>query len=156
RRAQGAGDRRRARCRGGVVIRDGALAGVLLALVARAALATTQVHAVMGTFLRVDVADDVPLATFDDCFAEARALDRAFSRFDPASELVRVNAAGGGPASERFRRTLARAMALAGETEGTFDVSVGALTALWRAPMRPGRADVAAARRTVGRVSVEV
>lgn len=129
------------------------LAG-LLALVASTAAAATQVHYVMGTFLRVDVDDDVTPDVFGGCFAAARDLDRTFSRFDPASELVRVNAAGGGAAGAEFRRAVGQALALTRTTHGTFDVSVGALTALWRAPRAPGREAVAAARRTVGRVAV--
>ena len=124
-------------------------------LLASTAGASTQVHYVMGTFLRVVVDDDVPPSAFDGCFARARALDRTFSRFDPASELVRVNAAAGGPASAEFRDVLVRGLALARATGGTFDPSVGAVTALWRAPARPAADAVAAARRTVGRVAVD-
>jgi len=124
--------------------------------VATAAQATTQVHYVMGTFLRVVVDDDVDLSTFDGCFAEARALDRMFSRFDPASELVRLNDAGGGLASEPFRNVLGQALALGAATGGAFDVSVGAATALWRtAAGVPDARAVSVARASVGRVAVE-
>jgi thiamine biosynthesis lipoprotein len=108
----------------------------------------------MGTFLRVDVAGDARPAAFDGCFAAARMLDRTFSRFDSASELVRLNTTGGGPASETFRRALAEALVLGRATGGAFDVSVGALTALWREPGTPARAAVAAARRTLGHVAI--
>jgi thiamine biosynthesis lipoprotein len=128
---------------------------VVLALPASAARAATQVHYVMGTLLRVDVDGDVAPAVFAPCFAAARALDRTFSRFDPASELVRVNAAGGGPASPSFRAGLDAAMALARATGGTFDVTVGASTALWRRPRPPARGEVAAARASVGDVRIE-
>jgi thiamine biosynthesis lipoprotein len=126
----------------------------LLALVASTAAATTQVHYVMGTMLRVDVDDDVAPAVLAPCFAQARDLDRTFSRFDPTSELTRLNASGGGAASPSFRAAIARAIELTRTTGGAFDVSVGALTALWRAPATPGRDAVAAARRTVGKVAV--
>jgi thiamine biosynthesis lipoprotein len=129
------------------------LAG-LLALVASAAAAGTQVHYAMGTFLRVDVDDDVAPDLLGPCFAAARSLDRTFSRFDPTSELVRLNATGGGAASAELRRSVDQALELTRATRGTFDVSVGALTALWRAPGTPRREAVAAARRTVGRVAV--
>src|SRR6185436_13752349 len=127
----------------------------LLATVVSTASATTQMHYVMGTFLRVVVDDEVPPVVFDGCFARARELDRTFSRFDPASELVRLNASGGGPASDDFRRVLARATVLTLATGGTFDVSVGAVTALMRLPGPPDRASLASARRTVGRIAVE-
>jgi thiamine biosynthesis lipoprotein len=126
----------------------------LLVLVASTATATTQVHYVMGTMLRVDVDDDVALDAFAPCFAAARDLDRTFSRFDPTSELARLNAAGSGTASEGFRRAVEHARELTRATHGAFDVSVGALSALWRAPDAPGRAAVVAARRTIGKVAV--
>jgi thiamine biosynthesis lipoprotein len=126
---------------------------VLLAIATPAAGAT-QIHYVMGTFLRVVVDDDVPPSTFAGCFAAARRLDRTFSRFDPASELVRLNAAGGGAASADVRNALARAMALADVTHGSFDVSAGAVTSLWRAIEPPTPASIASARRTVGHVAV--
>jgi thiamine biosynthesis lipoprotein len=50
---------------------------------------------------------------------------------------------------------LDRALALARATDGAFDPSVGAVTALWRAPERPDAAAIAAARRSVGRVVVD-
>jgi thiamine biosynthesis lipoprotein len=127
----------------------------LLATLASNASATTQVHYVMGTFLRVVVDDEVPPAVFDGCFARARSLDRTFSRFDPSSELARLNAAGGGSASDEFRDVLARAIILAEETGGSFDVTVGAVTALWRMPHAPDHASIVSARRTVGRIAVE-
>ena len=126
----------------------------LLMLTASTAVATTQVHYVMGTMLRVDVDGEVAPEVLAPCFAAARDLDRTFSRFDPASELVRLNAGGGGAASDAFRRAVAQARELTRVTHGAFDVSVGALTALWRASGTPGHAAVAAARRTVGNVSV--
>ena len=127
----------------------------VVVLFASTASASTQVHYVMGTLLRIVVDDDAPPAVFDGCFARARSLDRTFSRFDPASELVRVNATAGGPASAEFRRVLDRALELARATDGTFDPTVGAVTALWRGPERPPVAAVTAARRTVGGVTVD-
>ena len=127
----------------------------VLAGLAPAARATTQVHYVMGTFLRVTVDGDAPLWAFDACFGRARELDRTFSRFDPGSELARLNADGQGAASAGFREALARAMALRAATDGAFDVSAGAVTALWRAPERPSPAAIEAARRTVGAVSID-
>jgi thiamine biosynthesis lipoprotein len=130
------------------------LLAAVLTLLASTAAATTQVHYVMGTMLRVDVDGDVAPDVLGRCFATARELDRTFSRFDPASELVRLNATGGGPASEEFRQGMGQAMELARATHGAFDVSVGALTALWRAPRAPGRDALVAARRTVGDVAL--
>jgi len=131
------------------------IAGLLLLMESAAARATTQIHYVMGTFLRVTVDDPADPGVFAGCFARARALDRTFSRFDPMSELVRLNAAGGGLASPLLRTTLAQAMALRRQTAGTFDVSAGAVTALWREAAVPTAADVAAARATVGVVGLD-
>jgi len=116
--------------------------------------ATTQVHYVMGTFLRVTVDDEVAPGIFDACFARAHALDRTFSRYDATSELVRVNAAGGGAVSDMLRVGLAQARTLGRATGGTFDVSAGAVTALWRVTAPPTAAAIAAARRSVGGVAV--
>jgi FAD:protein FMN transferase len=127
---------------------------LLCVVMAVPAAATTQVHYVMGTYLRVVTDDDVPAAALAGCFTDARTLDRTFSRFDAASELTRLNASGGGPGSPRFRDALAQALALARATDGAFDVSVGALTALWRAPERPAPAAVRAARRSIGGATV--
>jgi FAD:protein FMN transferase len=132
-----------------------ALLLTVFALAAGTAGATTQVHYVMGTMLRVDVDGDVAPDVLGPCFAAARALDRTFSRFDASSELVRLNADGGGDASPTLRRALADAQSLTRRTGGAFDVSVGALTALWRVPGTPSREAVAAARRTVGAVAFD-
>ena len=131
------------------------VAGVFLLIVSPAARATTQVHYVMGTFLRVTVDDVAESGVFAECFTRARVLDRTFSRFDAGSELERLNAGGGGPASPLLRTTLARAMVLRRATGGTFDVSAGAVTTLWRAPVIPSVEDAAAARATVGAVGVD-
>lgn len=128
---------------------------ILLLAIGGPAAATTQVHYVMGTYLRVTTDGDVAPQVFDACFVRARALDRTFSRFDPASELVRLNAAGGGTASPLLRETLREALVLEQATRGAFDVSAGALTALWRMPGRPTGAALAAARRGVGGVAIE-
>jgi thiamine biosynthesis lipoprotein len=134
------------------VRRTAAALGLVASLVS---VASAQIHYVMGTFLRVVVDDDVPPAAFDGCFARARALDRTFSRFDPTSELTRLHATGGGPASDDLRSVLRHAVALARATEGTFDVSAGAVTALWRRPTLPSAVEIRAARGTVGRVAIE-
>ncbi|HXJ34792.1 MAG TPA: FAD:protein FMN transferase [Candidatus Eisenbacteria bacterium] len=132
-----------------------ALALVIGALaVVTGAQAATQVHYVMGAFLRVTVDDDVPARALDACFSDARALDRTFSRYDAGSELTRLNAAGGGPAGPSMRSGLASALELERTTDGAFDVSVGALTRLWRRPSRPDADEIATARATVGAVAL--
>jgi thiamine biosynthesis lipoprotein len=129
------------------------LALLVVAAWVRDGAATTQVHYVMGTYLRVTVDRDVAPAALDGCFAYARQLDRAFSRFDPSSELTSVNASHGGQTSADFRGILGDALALARTTDGAFDVSVGALTSLWRRAARPSDGEIARAAATVGGVT---
>jgi thiamine biosynthesis lipoprotein len=130
---------------------------VLAALPLTAAAAPRpEIHYVMGTYFRI-TADEDARPAMRACFREARRLERVFSRFDPASELSRVHAGGSGPVavSVDFARLLARARALTVATAGAFDVSLGALTELWRRPgVVPSDAELVAARAGVGGVEL--
>jgi thiamine biosynthesis lipoprotein len=88
------------------------------------------------------------------CFAAARRLEAVFSRFDPASELVRVNAGAGSPTpvGRELRDLLARAQTLSTATAGAFDVTVGALSDAWRRGAPP--AEIESARISVGRADL--
>jgi FAD:protein FMN transferase len=134
---------------------------VLLAVVGAtqpvAAAVVTEVHYVMGTYLRVtaDGRDAASTrAALRRCFATARVLDARFSRFDAHSELSRLNAtAADAPiiVSPEMAALLRAALQLRGATGGTFDVSAGALTSLWRtANDWPSAETLATARRTAG------
>lgn len=130
----------------------------LFALVTAAALGTvaqpdrpapfTEIHWVMGTFLRVTAEGPGARAAARACFDDARRLDRTFSRFDAASELARVHAAAGRPTdvSPDFARLLAASLRLTDATGHAFDVTAGALTALWRDGGTPAPAARRAAR----------
>jgi len=105
----------------------------LLALLPRAVSATpvTEVHYVMGTYFRITAAhDDAARArtALRRCFATARQLDELFSRFDPHSELSRLNATVDThlpvTVSAEMAALLTRAQALQTATHGAFDVSV--------------------------------
>jgi len=124
----------------------------LLAAPVRAAT-ETQIHWVMGTYLRVTAEGDGAGPALRECFAEARRLDHVFSRFDPTSELSRLHERRSQPASQTFADLLDRSVLLGRRTDGAFEVTVGALTALWRADTAPAPAAVAAARATVGGVT---
>src|SRR5262249_7748720 len=118
-----------------------AMALVLLPCVARA-VPDTQIHYVMGTYLRITAEGAGAAAGMQACFQEVRRLDDVFSRWTATSELSRLNAAAPGEraVSADMAELLRRSLALSGATDGTFDVAVGPLTALWRRP-EPPRAD---------------
>ncbi|HKA27949.1 MAG TPA: FAD:protein FMN transferase, partial [Candidatus Binatia bacterium] len=138
------------------------LAGMLalLPLAAGAAPQTqqTQVHYVMGTYLRITADGEGAAAGMTACFQEARRLEHVFSRFDATSELSRLNseAAGSWPASDDMARLLDRSRALADATGGVFDVAVGPLTALWRRPGPPNPDEIASARAAAGPTAFRV
>ena len=61
--------------------------------------------------------------------AEIMRLDKIFDRFD--GELYRINSQGGGEASVELCSALEAALALCEQTEGAFDITVGAVSSLW-------------------------
>ena len=130
---------------------------VLLALgslPARAAV--TEIHYVMGSYLRITVdgmAEPAARAAMRRCFMRVQALDARFSRFRPDSELSQVNASADGPSavSGDMRALLARALALRQATGGSFDPTIGRLTRLWRdAETWPSPAEWIAAQPPTG------
>jgi thiamine biosynthesis lipoprotein len=131
---------------------------VALTTVARAE-PVTEVHYVMGTYYRITAEGEDVVPALRGCFQHARRLEQVYSRFDDASELSRVNATAGAPrlVSDEFASLLRRSLALGAATGGAFDVTVGALTELWRdseTPPTPGA--VAAARDRVGAARVRL
>lgn len=116
----------------------------------------TEVHYVMGTYLRITASHpekSEARAAMRRCFAMARRFDALFSRFDPDSELSRLNASGAlrVAVSPDMAALLARALQLEGATDGAFAVSAGALTALWRNAARwPSQQRINAVRRAAG------
>ncbi|HUI24700.1 MAG TPA: FAD:protein FMN transferase [Candidatus Kryptonia bacterium] len=102
-----------------------------------ATAAVTEVHYTMGTYftITIDGADDeTTRAAMRSCFADARRVESVFSRFDSTSELSRVNAdaAPATTVSADMAELISRALELRDATGGTFDVTIGSLTALWR------------------------
>jgi thiamine biosynthesis lipoprotein len=116
------------------------VASAAFGLAAGAAPATpvSEVHYTMGTYfsIRTEGMPEAPArAAMRQCFTEARRLEGIFSRFDRDSELSRLNAnneADRARLSETMADLLRRALLLRDATDGTFDVTIGALTALWR------------------------
>ena len=109
---------------------------LLFATSAHAAV-ITEVHYTMGTYftMTVDAVEDSSARrVMRSCFADARHVETVFSRFDPASELNRVNA---DPAQTialgaDMADLLGRALSLHDATHGAFDVAIGDVTAFWR------------------------
>jgi len=118
----------------------------------------TEIHYVMGTYFQVTAEDSDEArarAAMRACFAIAHDGDQRFSRFDPASELTQLNNSATEPrptvVSTEMAALLRRALDLRALTGGAFDVSIGAVTRLWRTSTDwPLPSSVDAARRTDG------
>jgi thiamine biosynthesis lipoprotein len=88
----------------------------------------------MGTVLEIALYDADP-ALLSRAFARAAELDAMLTRFDPESDLSRLNArAGAGPQSvpADLSQLLDDSIGYSRLTGGTFDVTVGSLLELWR------------------------
>lgn len=136
---------------------------LLAMLVAQpATAAVTEIHYVMGTYLRitVDRADGGEVrAAMRRCFATARDLDDRFSRFQEESELSQLNRNPANPVtvSDEMAALLGAAAKLRTETAGAFDVTAGALTQLWRsAEAWPATDALTVAQRTSGAEAIQL
>ena len=135
------------------------LSAVVTVLVLHAASASaapvTQVHWVMGTYLRVSAEGPGAAPAMRSCFTTARRLDGVFSRYDATSELSRLSAARMLTPSAELADLLERSLLLGRRTGGAFDVTAGALTALWRGETLPTPSAIAAARATRAGVTMD-
>jgi thiamine biosynthesis lipoprotein len=114
----------------------------------------------MGTVLEITLYTGNPArgrAALAELFAVAERLDAAMTLYDPGSDLSKLNrAAGRGPirVDLELAQILEAAIDYARLTQGSFDVTVGPLVALWKragetgAP--PSAAEIARARALVG------
>ena len=77
---------------------------------------------------------------FDAAFSRIAQLNRVLSDYDPESELSRLSRSSpsekGVPVSDPLWTVLARSQALAKQTGGAFDVTVGPYVRLWRRARR--------------------
>jgi FAD:protein FMN transferase len=95
---------------------------------------------------------------FEAAFSYIAAQNRILSDYDPNSELSRLSRTAGSPqgipVSATLWNVLVRAQALANETDGAFDVTVGPYVRLWRRARRnkqmPSSQRLAEARAVVG------
>jgi thiamine biosynthesis lipoprotein len=92
----------------------------------------------MGSELRLTAwtADEAAArSALDAVFAEFERLEALMSTWRPASDVVRINAAAGVqgvPVAADVRDVLRQARQISEWTEGTFDVTFGALTDVWK------------------------
>jgi thiamine biosynthesis lipoprotein len=112
---------------------------------ARKAMATTfEVLLPFGTPSAVEAADDAL-----DLVDQLEAQLTVYREESEVSRLNRLAAAQPVPVEERLFRLLALAARLASETEGAFDVSVGALIKAWGFYRRDGRVPSGEERQSV-------
>jgi len=107
----------------------------------------------MGTLWTAVADRDSAGPALDAALDTVASLERRLSNWSPASELSRLNAAGGGVVSEPLFAVLDSALVLAAATGGAFDPTVEPLTLAWdlRGKGRvPNDAELAAARARVG------
>jgi thiamine biosynthesis lipoprotein len=92
----------------------------------------------MGTLVRIKVyasGEEQARTAFRAGFARIAELDEKLSDYKPGSEVNRLPA----QASSDLFRVLEAAQALAGESGGAFDVTIGRVTRLWREARKAGR-----------------
>jgi FAD:protein FMN transferase len=121
----------------------------------------TEGRPAMGTVLEITLVaagEAEAHAVIERCFAETGRLEMLFTTWREDGELARLNArAGQGPqhASPELVRIVRDALRLSRETDGSFDVTVGPLMALWREAARrnrlPSAFELWHARERVGR-----
>ncbi len=82
--------------------------------------------------------------------------EAVFDRND--GELAKINASGGGKMSQELELAMTEALELCRQTEGAFDITVGALTTLWdfKKATLPSDADIDAALQKVGYEKITV
>ena len=92
----------------------------------------------MGSELRLTARTDEDAkarAAFDVVFAEFERLEAQMSTWRPGSDVLRINAAAGVepvPVAVEVRDVLRQARQISEWTDGTFDVTFGALTDVWK------------------------
>ena len=97
-----------------------------------------RVGVAMGSELRLTAWTDdeaAARAAFDAVFAEFERLEALMSTWRPGSDVVRINAAAGVqavPVAPDVRDVLRQARQISEWTDGTFDVTFGALTDVWK------------------------
>ena len=97
-----------------------------------------RVGVAMGSELRLTASttdEAAARAAFEAVFAEFERLEALMSTWRPGSDVVRINAAAGVqavPVAADVRDVLRQARQISDWTDGTFDVTFGALTDVWK------------------------
>ena len=124
----------------------------------KAAPRTEQVFA-LDTIVSVTYYDDADRAAVRDALALCEDYELVFSRTKPESELYQLNAAGSMTVSPELREVLALALDDCRESGGRYDVTLGAVSALYDfsgEPRVPDEAVLAEALRHVGWEKVRI
>ncbi|MEE8722808.1 MAG: FAD:protein FMN transferase [Eggerthellaceae bacterium] len=92
------------------------------------------------------VSADADDAALDRVVALCERFEKTFGRFNPESELYRLNHAGGAPTtvSDELAAIISAALGYCERTDGLFDITMGSVTRLWdfHAGTIPARADI--------------
>jgi thiamine biosynthesis lipoprotein len=120
----------------------------------------------MGTILEITLyAPESPRAhaTLGKLFEIAQRLDASLSRYDPAGDLSKLNRSAGRGAiavDPELARILEAAVAYSRLTQGSFDVTVGPLVALWtragETGVPPSAGEIARTKALVGADQIRV
>lgn len=108
-----------------------------------------------NTVIAIQLNDTTDEALIDDCFALADTYEHYFSRTLEGSDIYQINHADGAPVEVHDETAeLIRAGIKYGElSDGSFDITIGALTDLWDIPNNTGDIpDEAAIRKAVDTV----
>jgi thiamine biosynthesis lipoprotein len=120
---------------------------------------TRRCQLLMGTTLAVTL-DAPDEGAFEAAFAEVRRLEGLLSDWQPQSQLGLLNRAGSGETGPELEEVLDLCLAVARETQGAFDPSVGALVQLWRRARAdgslPAESEQQSARATIGWQALEL
>ena len=97
----------------------------------KTAAARTEQAFALDTVVSVTFYSDADRAAVLDALALCKQYEKTFSRTDPESELYRLNAAGSMAVSPDLREVLALALTYCKESGGRYDVTMGAVSALY-------------------------
>ncbi|UFS61364.1 FAD:protein FMN transferase [Sulfurimonas sp. HSL-3221] len=108
--------------------------------------ATERTRVMMGTFATVSV-PDTAAGCIDGAFAAMTSVEKALSSYDPAAEVYRLNHAGALAISPTLYDALQSAVRYYVQSDGYFDITIGALSRgayhFGEAERVPGRAEIA-------------